>query len=98
MGQTYKTLPFIIWLKIYRGHVGKIKIPLPKELYSETIAIAQRWVFNSGFIVVIGGILLSEKDVIKFGCLFLILATLLYNFNLFKIIFHKQKKHATTSA
>ena len=37
LGQAYKTLPFIIWLQRYQKLVGKVKTPLPKDLYSEKI-------------------------------------------------------------
>ena len=91
MGQTYKTLPFIVWLKVYRGRIGKVVLPLPKDLYSEKIAIAQLWLFAVGFVLLLIGISASVKTILISGAIVLFLSAALYNFNLFKIIFHKPK-------
>jgi len=91
MGQTYKTLPFIVWLKVYRGRIGKVVLPLPKDLYSEKIAIAQLWLFAIGFVLLLIGISASVTHILFLGGTILFLSAALYNFNLFKIIFHKPK-------
>ncbi|MEN6453098.1 MAG: hypothetical protein ABFD10_02500 [Prolixibacteraceae bacterium] len=91
MGQTYKTLPFIVWLKVYRGRIGKVVLPLPKDLYSEKIAIAQLWLFAIGFVLLLIGISASVITILLSGAIVLLLSATLYNFNLFKIIFHKPK-------
>jgi hypothetical protein len=91
MGQTYKTLPFIVWLKVYRGRIGKVVLPLPKDLYSEKIAIAQLWLFAIGFVLLLIGISASIITILLSGAIVLLLSASLYNFNLFKIIFHKPK-------
>lgn len=91
MGQTYKTLPFIVWLKVYRGRIGKVVLPLPKDLYSEKAANAQLWLFALGFVMLLIGISASITDLLISGGIILLLSASLYNFNLFKIIFHKPK-------
>lgn len=91
MGQTYKTLPFIVWLKVYRGRVGKVVLPLPKDLYSEKIATTQTWLFATGFGILLTGISTTIEELIVAGGAGLLLSTLLYNFNLLKIVFHKAK-------
>ena len=91
MGQTYKTLPFIVWLKVYRGRIGKLVLPLPKDLYSEKIASAQLWLFAIGFVLLLIGISASAITILLLGAIVLLLSATLYNFNLFKIIFHKPK-------
>ncbi|MCL6524520.1 MAG: hypothetical protein K6T34_07640 [Thermoflavifilum sp.] len=35
LGQTFKTLPFIVWNARYKQWNGKFKIPLPRQLYTE---------------------------------------------------------------
>ncbi len=92
LGQTYKTLPFIIWLQKYQAKVGKMKVPLPQELYSEKISNYHFLTFVSGIIVLIAGILLSEVLIVKIGAALMILTAALYNYNVFKIILHKEKK------
>ncbi len=91
MGQTYKTLPFIVWLKVYRGRIGKVVLPLPKDLFSEKIATAQLWLFATGFALLLIGISASFTAIVLSGAIALLLSASLYNFNLFKIIFHKPK-------
>ncbi|BBE20094.1 hypothetical protein AQPE_4285 [Aquipluma nitroreducens] len=89
MGQTYKTLPFIVWLKVYRGRIGKVVLPLPKDLYSEKVAIAQLWLFAAGFVLLLLGISTTIVNLLIMSGISLFLSAALYNFNLFKIIFHK---------
>ncbi|HEY9169042.1 MAG TPA: hypothetical protein VIN72_06115 [Lutibacter sp.] len=91
MGQTYKTLPFIIWLKVYRGRIGKVKLPLPKDLYSEKVAIAQLWLFAIGFLLLLTGISSTTNYIVSSGGMVLFLSVALYNYNVLKIIFHKSK-------
>ena len=92
LGQTYKTLPFIIWLEKYKKLVGKTKTPLPRELYSEKITSVQFYLYL-GFIIIIPiGILSNSLVLVKIGSIALLLVTILYNINVFKIILHKVKQ------
>jgi hypothetical protein len=91
MGQTYKTLPFIVWLKVYKGCVGKVVLPLPKDLYSEKVANAQVWFFAAGFVFLLIGISITSNNFVMLGGLVLLLSVALYNYNVFKIVFHKAK-------
>lgn len=89
MGQTYKTLPFIVWLKVYRGRVGRGKTPLPKDLYSERVANIQLWLFSAGFLALAVGVLLQAASLVSAAGLLLFLSAALYDFNLLKIVLHK---------
>lgn len=89
LGQSFKTLPFIVWMKIYRPRVGKEKTPLPRDLYSENMAAAQLWLFTTGIFVLLAGVLLSHLLVIRAGGILLFCAALLYNLNVWKIVFHQ---------
>lgn len=89
MGQTYKTLPFIVWLNVYRNRVGKEKIPFPNELYSESLAHIQLWMFAAGFLTLLLGIFVGRNYLISAAGIILFCAVLLYNYNILKIIFHK---------
>lgn len=89
LGQIYKTLPFIVWLKVYQPYVGKFKTPLPRELYSESIIKIQMIIYLTGYSIVISGIGFQHLFTIK-GGLFLILITSVLNLiNVIKITFHK---------
>jgi hypothetical protein len=93
MGQTYKTLPFIIWLKEYKAAVGKEKTPLPKDLYSDFLATWQLRFHLIGFVMLIIGLAINNLQIITFGITFLLLAACLYLINLSNITFHKRKKN-----
>lgn len=93
LGQTYKTLPFIIWLKKYQSKVGKMKVPLPMELYSDKIAHYHFYTFIISILFLISGILIAIPLLIKIGAIILVVTALLYNYNVFKIIFHKETKN-----
>ncbi len=92
MGQTYKTLPFIVWLKVYRNQVGKVKMPLPKDLYSEKVATIQLWLFALGFVTLLVGITFTTNNIVRASGILLFIAVALYNFNILKIVFHQPKK------
>lgn len=91
LGQTYKTLPFIVWLDKYQHLSGKGKAPLPKDLYSEKIAKYQLLFFLIGVFIMIVGILFSIILLIKSASILLIITAILYNMNVYKILLHKPK-------
>jgi hypothetical protein len=91
LGQTYKTLPFIVWLEKYQNLVGKTKTPLPRELYSEKIASVQFYCYLIFIIAISLGLILNKFLMIKIGSFSLLIVAILYNLNVIKIIFHKVK-------
>lgn len=91
MGQTYKTLPFIVWLHVYRNKMQKSEIPLPKELYNEKIAWLQTWSFAFGFMLFFAGILIKTSGLIRGGGIIMFVSAILYLFNSLKIVLHKAK-------
>lgn len=91
LGQTYKTLPFVVWLEKYKGLVGKTKTPLPRELYSEKIAAAHFYIYLLFIISMILGFVLNNIWLIRIGSYAMLLVAILYNINVFKIVFHTVK-------
>ena len=91
LGQIYKTLPFVVWLKIYQPYVGKFKTPLPRELYSEKVVQVQFYVYMIAILMSVSGILLQNIWVLKTGIFFLFITALLNLYNILKITFHKKK-------
>lgn len=89
MGMTFKTLPFIIWNKIYGKTAGKHETPSPKELYSSRIFNIMVIVYGIAVVIFASGILLSHEISIKAGAALMFISSVLYNFNVFKVIFHK---------
>jgi len=96
LGQTYKTLPFIIWLKQYKELVGKVKTPLPKDLYSDRIGKAQLYLYYTAIALLTSALVFNNSMLAMVGSYLLILVALLYNINTFKIIMHKQQTESTT--
>ena len=95
LGQTFKNLAFISWLKNYQNYSGNSGAPLPKDLYSENIANMQLYLFLAGFLVTLMGIVISNEISILIGAICLSVTAILYNINVFKIVFHKRKSPTT---
>lgn len=91
LGQTFKTLPFIIWVYKNKKSAGKKKTVLPKDLYSQKLVNAQYIIYLLALPVLIVGILFSEPLIIKTGAILLLATAILYNINVFKIVVHTFK-------
>jgi hypothetical protein len=89
MGMTFKTLPFIVWNKVYHQIAGLGKTPNPKALFSEKIFAGMALIYLAGFLLFTVGVLCSCVYVIKTAAVLLFLSALLYNLNVVKIIIHK---------
>lgn len=89
LGMTFKTLPFIIWNKVYHHLAGKGKTPNPKDLFSNTIFRWMSAVYVCGFVLFTAGILLSQAVVLQIAAVLLVLTSFLYNWNVIKLLLHK---------
>jgi len=88
-GMTFKTLPFIVWNKVYHLQAGLGKTPNPKDLFSSRIFRNMMIVYLAGFILFTIGIYNSADLILKFATLFLFIGAVLYNLNVMKILTHK---------
>ncbi len=93
LGMTFKTLPFIIWNKVYSNIAGLGKTPNPKDLFSDSVFLANGIAYLLGYVAFSMGIIQSNVLVLNVGTIFLLISAVLYNFNIFKILFHKAKQH-----
>lgn len=91
LGKTFKTLPFIIWNGHYKHLSGKVKVPLPKHLYSEKLTIWQFRIFIAALLVLATGIIAQYLPVIRIGLLLWLAVSVLYCVNVFKLLLHKTK-------
>lgn len=91
LGMTFKTLPFIAWNKVYHKKAGLQKTPNPKDLFNNTVFNAMSLAYIGGFLLFATGILTSVILLLQTGAALLLLTALLYNWNVFKIIFHQPK-------
>jgi hypothetical protein len=91
LGQTYKTLPFIIWLFHYQKLVGKQKTPLPDNLYSDKLATIHMYSFVISLVLFMTGLLFSVKLLLLLAVIAMIFTSLVYSVNVYRMIFHKKQ-------
>jgi hypothetical protein len=89
LGMTFKTLPFIVWNKVYHQLAGKGKTLNPKDLFSDIIFKWMSIAYISGFVLFAAGILLGYAIVLQAGAVLLLITSLLYNWNVIKLLMHK---------
>ena len=92
LGMTFKTLPFIVWNKVYHHRSGLGKTPNPKDLFDSDIFKAMAIIYISGFMIFATGILFGSTMLLKAGAILLLLTAVLYNWNVLKIFMHKPKQ------
>jgi cbb3-type cytochrome oxidase subunit 1 len=92
LGKTFKTLPFIKWNRHYKTLQGKMKLPLPKDLYNEKWLRYQFWIFIGAMSILSIGVISNQLLVIKCGLFLWILVAVLYTLNVLKIFLHKPIK------
>lgn len=89
LGMTFKTLPFIVWNKVYHKLAGKGKVPNPKDMFSNRLF---RWMgiaYLFGFTLFTTGIFLRYAMVLESATILLVLTSFLYNLNVIKLLMHK---------
>ena len=91
-GMTFKTLPFIVWNKVYHQRAGLSKTPNPKDLFHHRAFSVMVLLYLSGFILFITGIYYAEPLMLNVATLLLVLAAVLYNFNVIKVLLHKPEQ------
>jgi len=89
LGMTFKTLPFIVWNKVYHQLAGKGKTPSPKDLFNNTLFKYMIVIYIFGFVLFTAGILLNNTIVLQFGACSLLVTSILYNWNVIKLLMHK---------
>lgn len=91
-GMTFKTLPFIVWNKVYhkKAHAGKT--PVPKELFNEQVFHLMFISYLIGFVIFIVGILILNTIALRVGAAMLLISALLYVYNIGIVLLHQPKK------
>lgn len=93
LGMTFKTMPFIIWNKVYHNQAHKGRTPTPKEIFNNSIYNVMLYSYLGGFIIFILGILLFHQVLLKGGALALLIAAILYVYNVMITACHKSKQN-----
>lgn len=89
LGMTFKTLPFIVWNKVYHNKAGMGKTPNPKDLFSNRIFNSMGVAYLAGFVLFTAGIFSGSILVLQAATILLLITSVLYNFNTLKMLLHK---------
>ncbi|OJV22507.1 MAG: hypothetical protein BGO21_14145 [Dyadobacter sp. 50-39] len=90
LGQTFKTLPFIVWNDITRKQHQPAKgALLPKDLYSESILTYQHYLYYIALSSLLAGMLLGNSTIILVALAVWVMVALLYLINVCKILFQR---------
>lgn len=92
LGMTFKTLPFIVWNKVYHKRSGIGKTPNPKDLFSNTVFKLMSVAYIAGLLLFVMGSLMIHLLLIKCGAVLLLMAASLYVFNVLKVVTHKPQQ------
>lgn len=91
LGMTFKTLPFIVWNDHYKKLNGKVRVPLPKQLYNEKWLHYQFFIFIGALLFLALGILMMRLLWIRIALLCWIILAVMYLANVIKVLNHKTK-------
>ncbi|MGV3504049.1 MAG: cbb3-type cytochrome c oxidase subunit I [Adhaeribacter sp.] len=86
LGQTFKTLPFIVWMHRYQHLVGKQPVPQPRDLYAEQWVRRQQFSYFLGFITLLAGVAGAQPLLVQAGSLFFLLTAGIYAFQVFNLL------------
>lgn len=89
IGQTFKTLPFIVWNEHYKNLTGKSKVPLPKDLYKENLVKIQLWVFIVAVLTLLLGIGTAQIWILRVAGMIWVGLALIYIYNVSLILVHR---------
>ncbi|MCO5249090.1 MAG: cytochrome C oxidase subunit I [Chitinophagales bacterium] len=91
-GMTFKTLPFIVFKKVYNRKKHKGRPPIPKDLFNDKVFNSMAISYLSGFVITVIGIILLNEIILKIGVFALMLSAILYALNIGIIFTHKPKE------
>lgn len=93
LGMTFKTMPFIIWNKVYHNKAHQGKTPAPKELFNDRIYQIMLYSYLGGFILFVLGIIILNQIALKAGAGALLIAAILYVYNVMITAGHQAKNN-----
>ncbi|MGZ3753657.1 MAG: hypothetical protein ACXVAY_01790 [Mucilaginibacter sp.] len=93
LGQTFKTLPFIVWVKHYEHLTGKVKTPMPADLFNNNLLQIQSVAFVVFCLTFVPGCFMMLPALLYIGISALLITAVTYLANVFIILFHKTKTY-----
>lgn len=91
LGMTFKTLPFIVWNKVYSNRANKGATPAPKELFNEKVYQIMLISYLVGFVIFSIGIACLSSIALNIGVIALLFAAVLYLYNVLITVNHRSK-------
>ncbi|HEY9176279.1 MAG TPA: hypothetical protein VIN07_01250 [Flavipsychrobacter sp.] len=76
MGQTFKTLPFIVWMHITKPNA--LPELMPKDLFSEQWVNIQLWVYLPGLLLLLTGLAVKLTILLQAGAFLMLIAAIIY--------------------
>lgn len=92
LGQMYKIVPFLVWLHTFSDKVGKERVPMLKEMFSERLGMLQFWLINVGIVFVLTGLLTTWLHLLRAGFALMFIASVMFAVNMGKV-FHLWIQH-----
>lgn len=89
MGQTYQTLPYIVWVRHYEKLAGKVPTPLPADLIKHRLMYVQLMSFIIYLLTFIPGFLFHHLWLKQTGSISLMVSALCYFMQLLSLLLHK---------
>ena len=89
LGQTFKTLPFIVWAKKYESLAGRVKTPLPADLYKPILLKVQTVAYVLFCFSFFTGLLFQIEMLLYGGLIALLVVAFSYLINVLIVVFHK---------
>lgn len=92
MGQTFKTLPFIVWMHLTKP--DRLAALQPKDLYHEQLVMLQLALYLPGFLLFLSGIVIRSGYLMYPGCTMMIAASIIYCWHSFHVVYQlKNEKY-----
>ncbi len=89
LGQTFKTLPFIVWNERYKNLTGTTAVPLPRQLYAAKVVVYQYYSYLAAMFLLVAGMLAGSRFIITIALILWVGVAVLYVFNVAKVLFHQ---------
>ena len=85
-GMLYKILPFLIWFHRFSLLIGKVKVPLMRDISSDKLAARQVYIFYAALAILLTGIAVDVGIIIRLGGFVFALSSLILMLNLLKMV------------
>lgn len=88
IGFLHKIVPFLVWYRAYSPQVGRHKVPMLGDLFSERLQRIAYWLYLGALAVICAGAAGSSAGWVRAGLGLLLASLLLFGFNLFTMVRH----------